>query len=68
MKVNNKHMFLKRKFCSAVLMGLLAMNIIVDAALGSALWTRSYPFMAGALVVAMAAQGMAMCRLYREAL
>ena len=62
-KVKNKRMFLKSKFCSGVLVGLLAMNIIFDAILGSELWRSCYPFLAGALVVAIAAQGMALRRL-----
>lgn len=64
--MKNKRMFLKSKICSAVLLGMLAMNIVFDALLGSELWSRSYPFLAGALVLAIAAQGMAMSRLLQK--
>lgn len=67
-KVKNKRMFLKSKFCSGVLVGLLAMNIIFDAILGSELWVCRYPFLAGSLVVAIAAQGMALSRLCQKIL
>ncbi|MFV0261758.1 MAG: hypothetical protein ACK5JN_04895 [Kluyvera sp.] len=44
------------------------MNIIFDALLGSELWVCRYPFLAGSLVVAIAAQGMALSRLCQKIL